>query len=52
MKEFKLFENEWDKFELVYEFVFEIIKDSYLEGINWSEKDKNTVRHLGFPFDE
>jgi|FrelakmetLWP11LW_1041352.scaffolds.fasta_scaffold04250_3 hypothetical protein len=46
MKEFKLFENEWDKFELVYEFVFERVKEAYLDKITWSEEEKTTVRRI------
>ncbi len=52
MKEFKLFENEWDKFELVYEFVFERIKEAYLEQVTWPESGKITVRELGWSCDE
>ena len=52
MKEFKLFENEWDKFELVYEFVFEMVKESYLDKITWPQEGKITVRKLGWCFDE
>jgi hypothetical protein len=52
MKEFKLFENEWDKFELIYEFVFETVKEAYLDKISWSEAEKITVRELGWGFDE
>ena len=52
MKEFKLFENEWDKFELVYEFVFERIQEAYLEQVTWSEKEKIRVRKLGWSVNE
>ena len=52
MNEFKLFENEWDKFELVYEFIFERIKEAYLDQITWSEKEKITVRKLGWSFND
>lgn len=52
LEEFKLFENEWDKFELIYEFVFEQIKEAYLDKISWPEEGKITVRKLGWGFDE
>ena len=48
MKEFQLFENEWAQFELVYEFVFERIKEAYLEPVTWSETENIRVRKLGW----
>ena len=52
MNQFKLFENEWDKFESVYEFVFEVIQESYLDKISLPEAGKIKVRKLGFSFEE
>ncbi len=51
MKEFKLFENELDRFEEVYELIFETIKEVYQAEINWAEKGKSMVRYLGLPED-
>ncbi|MDJ0729181.1 MAG: hypothetical protein QNJ33_04235 [Crocosphaera sp.] len=48
MNEYKLFENEFNKFEEIYQFVFEVIKETYQSPITWSQKEKNTVRHLGW----
>jgi hypothetical protein len=49
---FQLFENEWDKFELVYELVFERVKEAYLEKVTWPKEGKTTVRDLGWGFEE
>ena len=49
MNEYKLFENELDKFEEIYQFIFEMITEMYQSPIPFSKKDKNTVRNLGWP---
>ena len=47
--QYKLFENELDKFEEIYQHIFEIIKETYQSPITLSQKEKHTVRHLGWP---
>ncbi len=49
MNEYKLFENELDKFLQIYQNIFETIKEMYEIPITLSQKEKNTVRHLGWP---
>ena len=49
MYEYKLFEDELDKFEEIYQYIFEIIKETYQGPIPFSEKEKNTIRNLGWP---
>ncbi|MGK7885035.1 MAG: hypothetical protein AB4057_10480 [Crocosphaera sp.] len=48
MNEYKLFENELDKFEEIYQHIFEIIKETYQSPIILSQEEKNTIRNLGW----
>ncbi|MBF2022694.1 MAG: hypothetical protein IGR93_22035 [Hydrococcus sp. C42_A2020_068] len=48
-KEFKLFWDEFNKFEEVYEFIFEKIKEAYTSGIT-DLSPENKTRNLGWEF--
>ena len=48
MNEYKLFENELDKFLQIYQHIFEIIKETYQNPIILSQEEKNTIRNLGW----
>ncbi|MGK7881963.1 MAG: hypothetical protein AB4060_17965 [Crocosphaera sp.] len=48
MNEYKLFENELDKFEEIYQHIFEVIKETYQSPIILSQQEKNTIRNLGW----
>jgi len=49
-EEHKLFEDEFDKFEEVYEFIFEKIREIYLNEIPLPEDGKSSVRDFIMPF--
>jgi hypothetical protein len=50
MKEYKLFWNEFDKFEEVYEFIFEKIKESYIGRSDFFSEDYQNSYSLGWEF--
>ena len=50
MNEYKLFENELDKFEEIYLHIFEIIQETYQSPITLSHEKKNTIRNLGWEY--
>ena len=51
MKEFKIFWDEFSKFDEVYQFLFETIKETYIGEILLPEEEgKSSIRHLGFGF--
>ncbi|AFZ37372.1 hypothetical protein Sta7437_3888 [Stanieria cyanosphaera PCC 7437] len=50
MKEFKLFWDEFNKFEEVYEFIFEIIKESYIGRRNFFSEDYKDFHNIGWEF--
>lgn len=49
-EEHKLFEDEFDKFEEIYEFIFEKIRETYLTEIPLPEDGKDSVRDFIMPF--
>lgn len=46
MKEFKVFWNEGDRFNLIYDFIFEKLKEEYLTEIPLPKEGKESVRNL------
>ena len=49
-KDWKIFWDEFSKFEEVYEFIFEKIKDAYRSGISLLPPENNEIRKLGWEF--
>ncbi|MGF1488626.1 MAG: hypothetical protein ACFBSE_16195 [Prochloraceae cyanobacterium] len=49
-EQYKLFENESDEFEEVYEFIYEKIREAYLTEIPLPEDEKSSVRDFVMPF--
>ncbi|MGK7942920.1 MAG: hypothetical protein AB4058_00440 [Microcystaceae cyanobacterium] len=48
MNQFKLFEKEWEKFEEVYQHIFECVKEIYINPVSLSEQEKIRVRKIGW----
>lgn len=47
-QDFKLFWNEFNKFEEVYDYLFERINNSYSNGLHLLPEEENKIRNIGF----